>query len=121
MCKLDDSIHRYARRIDVQAKRKQEFIDGMQYCDQAVSDLLHDLEFSKLTRKQLFKDAYLLIKFLRKRRKFKERLELIQAAEECRVGAIELCVKHQKQRMYRPRVLRFLDARFNQKGAKFRA
>lgn len=116
MCKLDDNLNDFTHKINVQPKKQAEFKDGLKFCDQAVSDLLHDLELSSLTKNELQKDVSLLIKYLRKRREYKDNLELIEAAKECNVNVLRYCAENQTRRKYRPRVLRFLAAHFDRKG-----
>lgn len=110
MCRsIDDNIIKAANSMNVEVSRRAEFVAGLRHCDQAVSDLLHHIELSKgVPCENLVDDIRLLRKYLRRRRKFKDRLELIEVSSECNVGTMKKCVRAQAYRKYTPKVLKGL-------------
>lgn len=106
---IDDNISRAAHSVNAEVSRKAEFVSGLRHCDQAISDLLHHIELSKgVPCDELTDDIRLLRKYLRRRRKFKNRLELIQVSNDCNVGSMKKCVRAQTYRKYTPKVLKGL-------------
>lgn len=110
MCRnIDDNISRAANSINAEVSRKAEFVAGLRHCDQAISDLLHHIELVKgVPCGALLDDVRLLRKYLRRRRKFKDRLELIKVSADCNVSSMKRCVKTQSCRKYTPKVLKGL-------------
>ena len=109
MSSIDDNIRKASNSMNVEVSRKAEFVAGLRHCDQAVSDLLHHIELSRgVPCENLVDDIRLLRKYLRRRRKFKNRLELIQVSNDCNVGSMKKCVRSQTYRKYTPKVLKGL-------------
>ena len=106
---IDSNISKAAHSVNVEVSRKAEFVAGLRHCDQAISDLMHHIELSKGTPcSALLDDVRLLRKYLRRRRKFKNRLELIKVSNDCDVRAMQRCEKSQTYRKYTPKVLKEL-------------
>lgn len=63
---------------------QKELHKNLSKADLAISDILHDIEFSKLSGPELMKDVVLLRQVLRERRKIKDCLHIAQTLQAVR-------------------------------------
>lgn len=106
--KLDDELYAAATTYEVSINQRKSFCSVVRQCDLAITDIHHDIEFSSLSAVEMTKDVVLLREYLRKRREYKEKIELIDAAKTFKADNITKCVQRQQRRQYTPRILKGL-------------
>lgn len=108
---IDNALAAESKKVHIEISREYEFANSLSLCDHAINDILHHIELSQLTDKELLRDARYLRKKLKERRYYKDKLELIKASQLCNVEVLKKCINNQENRKYGPKVL---------KGLKFR-
>ena len=106
--KLDDELYAAAKTYEVSISKRNGFCSVVRQCDLAITDIQHDIEFSSLSAVEMTKDVVLLRGYLRKRREYKEKIELIDAAKTFKADNITKCIQRQQHRQYTPRILKGL-------------